>query len=161
MEWWLTWRRACNLTVWTVQKHEFGSVTEYQLLATDEEVVLALSNPLNWDFLLVTSNIQESGVRYRDSKDSPLNFQYSLFTVLEMGYGELLGKTAVKLLLIILPCHAFKLNIFWATHNKKLKPLEGISETRYTEKKIFVKIQEKILLRKNCYQTERNWVFLL
>lgn len=95
---------------------------------------------------LVSHNIQESRVRYRGSKDSPLNFQYSLLTVLEMGYGQLLGKTAVKLLLIILPCHAFKLNIFWVTYNEELKPLEGISETRYTEKNYLLRCITAVVL---------------
>lgn len=76
-----------------------------------------------------------------------------------MGYGQLVGKPAVKLLLIILPCHAFKLNIFWVTYNKELKPFEGISETRYPEKNhICQDVRKAALEEKKGYQTETNWV---
>lgn len=78
-----------------------------------------------------------------------------------MGYGQLLGKTAVKLLLIILPSHPFKLNIFWVTYNQELKPLEGISETRYTENNYLSRCKKSSSWGKKCYQTERNWVLLL
>lgn len=60
----------------------------------------------------------------------------------------MLGKSAVKLLLI-LPCHAFKFNIFWATHNEKLKPFKGISETRYTKKIICQDVRKAPLEEKN------------
>lgn len=80
-----------------------------------------------------------------------------------MGYGHHIParKSAVKLLLIILSCHAFKFNIFWATHNEKLKPFEGIGETRYTKKNICQDVRKAPLEEKKCYQTERNWVLLL
>lgn len=78
-----------------------------------------------------------------------------------MGYGQVLGKTAVKLLLIILPCHAFKLNIFWVTYNKVLKSFEGIGETRYTKRIICQDVRKAPLEEKKGYQTERNWVSLL
>lgn len=71
-------------------------------MTRDKKVVLTLSNPLNLYFFEVTSNTQESGVRYQSSKDLPLNFQYSLFTGLEARYEQLLGKIVAILLLFML-----------------------------------------------------------